>query len=93
LGQLVQTAVSPSQSLVGNVSGLGGFSIMTPSSINAPGPNISSQLSSSNMLSRLPPQQVLPSVIGKPNPTSIKLNSINLILLKYCFLPIHFIFS
>jgi len=46
---------------------------MTPSSINASGPNISSQLSSStNMLGRLPPQQVLPSVIGKSNHTSIK---------------------
>jgi len=46
---------------------------MTPSTINAPGPNISSQLSgSSNMLSRLPQQQVLPSVIGKSNHISIK---------------------
>jgi CCR4-NOT transcription complex subunit 1 len=70
LGQLVQTSGSPSRSIVGNVSGLGGFSIMTPSSINAPGSNISSQLSgSSNMLGRLPPQQVLPSVIGKSNHT------------------------
>jgi len=90
LGQLVQTPGSPSQSLVGNVSGLGGFSIMTPSSINAPGPNLSSQLpGSSNMLSRLPPQQVLPSVIGKSNHTSINyyFNFNNILLF------IHFIFS
>lgn len=73
MGQLVQTPGSPSRSIIGNVSGLGGFSIMTPSSINAPGQNISSQLSgSSNMFGRLPPQQVLPSVIGKSNHTSIK---------------------
>jgi len=46
---------------------------MTPSTINAPGPNISSQLSgSSNMLGRLPQQQALPSVIGKSSHTSIK---------------------
>lgn len=74
LGQLVQTPGSPSQSLIGNVSGLGGFSIMTPSSIPlAPGSNIPSQLSaSSNMLGRLPQQQVLPSVIGKSNHQSNK---------------------
>ncbi|VVC27811.1 Hypothetical protein CINCED_3A013043 [Cinara cedri] len=62
-GQLVQTPGSPSRNIVGN----GGFSIMTPSS-NAPGPNVSSQLSGpSNMLSRLPPQQVTPSVIQIAN--------------------------
>lgn len=41
---------------------------MTPSSSNAPGPAVSSQLSGpSNMLGRLPSQQVAPSVIGKSN--------------------------
>lgn len=64
LGQLVQTPGSPSRS-VGNSSGH--FSIMTPSS-NAPGPAVSSQLSGpSNLLGRLPPQQVTPSAIGKSN--------------------------
>lgn len=68
LGQLVQTPGSPSRN-IGNVSGHGGFSIMAPSSSNAPGPAVSSQLSGpSNMLGRLPPQQVVaPSAIGKSN--------------------------
>lgn len=67
LGQIVQTPGSPSR--IGNASGHGGFSIMTPSSSNAPGPAVSSQLSGpSNMLGgRLPPQQVVPSAIGKSN--------------------------
>lgn len=69
LGQLVQTPGSPSRNIVGNTSGHGGFSIMTPSI--APGPAVSSQLSGpSNMLGRLPPQQVAPSVIGKSNHSS-----------------------
>jgi len=60
---LVQTPGSPSRN-IGNSSGH--FSIMTSSSSNAPGPVVSSQLSGpSNMLGRLPPQQVTPSVIGK----------------------------
>lgn len=68
LGQLVQTPGSPSRNIVGNNSGHSGFSIMTPSSTNAPGPAVSSQLSGqSNMLGRLPPQQVTPSAIGKSN--------------------------
>lgn len=66
LGALVQTSVSSSQNFVGNISRLGGFSVMTSSSMNSLGSNISCQLSSqSNMLSHLPPQQVLPSVIDK----------------------------
>lgn len=73
LGQLIQTPGSPSQNLVSNASGLGGFSIMTPT-INTLGPNItniSNPLSGpSNMLNCLPPQQVLPSVIGKSNQLS-----------------------
>jgi len=41
---------------------------MTPSSSNAPGPAVSSQLSGpSNMLGRLPPHQITPSAIGKSN--------------------------
>lgn len=45
---------------------------MTPSSSNAPGPAVSSQLSGpSNMLGRLPPQQVTPSAIGKSNHPSM----------------------
>lgn len=68
LGQLVQTPGSPSRNNVGNASGHGGFSIMTPSSSNAPGPTVSSQLSGpSNMLGRLPPQQIAPLAIGKSN--------------------------
>ncbi|XP_050542433.1 CCR4-NOT transcription complex subunit 1-like [Daktulosphaira vitifoliae] len=68
LGQLVQTSGSPSRNLVGNTSGHSGFSIMTSSSTNAPGPAVSSQLSGqSNMLGRLPQQQVTPSAIGKAN--------------------------
>ncbi|XP_025202841.1 CCR4-NOT transcription complex subunit 1-like isoform X4 [Melanaphis sacchari] len=68
LGQLVQTPGSPSRNNIGNTSGHGGFSIMTPSSSNAPGPAVSSQLSGpSNMLGRLPPHQITPSVIGKSN--------------------------
>lgn len=45
---------------------------MAPSSSNAPGPAVSSQLSGpSNMLGRLPPQQVVaPSAIGKSNHSS-----------------------
>ncbi|VVC34988.1 Hypothetical protein CINCED_3A007099 [Cinara cedri] len=70
LGQLIQAPGSPSQNLVGNASGLGGFSIMTPT-INTLGQNyanITNPLSgASNMLNCLPPQQVLPSVIGKSN--------------------------
>lgn len=68
LGQLVQTPGSPSRNNIGNTSGHGGFSIMTPSSSNAPGPAVSSQLSGpSNMLGRLPPHQITPSAIGKSN--------------------------
>lgn len=63
-GQLVQTPGSPSRNMVGN----GGFSIMTPSSSIAPGPNVSSQLSGpSNMLGRLPPQQMTSSAIQIAN--------------------------
>ena len=60
LGQLVQTPGSPSRNNIGNTSGHGGFSIMTPSSSNAPGPVVSSQLSG-------PSHQITPSVIGKSN--------------------------
>lgn len=80
---MVQTPGSPSRNLIGNVSGLGGFSIMTPSinSLNAPGSNTSNQLSaSSNMLGHLPSQQVLPSVIGKSNSQSNARNFINFYL-------------
>lgn len=74
LGQLVQTPGSPSRNLVGNTSGHSGFSIMTSSS-NAPGPAVSSQLSGqSNMLGRLPQQQVTPSAIGKANHLSELIN-------------------
>lgn len=57
---------------MGNASGHGGFSIMTPSSSNAPGSAVSSQLPGpSNLLGRLPPQQITPSAIGKSNHSSM----------------------
>lgn len=65
MGQLIQAPESP-RNLVTNVSGLGGFSIMTSPSINVPGQNLSSQVSS-NLIGHLPHQQALPSVIGKSN--------------------------
>lgn len=72
LGQLIKTPESPPRNLADNVSGIGNFSLMTPSAINASSPNTASQLPTlSNMIARIPPQQqVLPSVIGKSNPTS-----------------------
>jgi len=64
LGQLVQTPGSPSRNICNSTAP---FSIITPSSSNAPGPAVSSQLSGPSMLGRLPPQQVTPSAIGKSN--------------------------